>query len=78
MSTSAYNLGNAGFANKILRTKDLKSSAGAGVSPILGMEEDIFWLTFDGLTSLEEHLRIPEFGSSRWLSQGWMSHKINK
>ena len=37
MTTSAYNLGNAGLASKILRTKDLARVAGVGGVPVLGI-----------------------------------------
>jgi hypothetical protein len=38
MTTSAYNLGNAGLASKILRAKDLSWSAGVESFPVLGIE----------------------------------------
>ena len=37
MTTSAYNLGNAGLASKILRAKDLTSWAAAEVAPVSGI-----------------------------------------
>ena len=37
MTTSAYNLGNAGLASKIVRTKDLMRVAGVEVVPVLGI-----------------------------------------
>ena len=41
MTTSAYNLGNAGLVSKILRTKDLMRLAGV-VFPVLGWETVLF------------------------------------
>ena len=37
MTTSAYNLGNAGLASKILRAKDLTSWAAVEVPPVSGI-----------------------------------------
>jgi hypothetical protein len=37
MTTSAYNLGNAGLASKILRAKDLTSWAEGESFPVLGI-----------------------------------------
>ena len=37
MTTSAYNLGNAGLASKILRAKDLMSCAAVEVPPVSGI-----------------------------------------
>jgi hypothetical protein len=45
MTTSAYNLGNAGLASKILRIKDLTSLAAVEGFPVLGVETVSFWLT---------------------------------
>ena len=44
MTTSAYNLGNAGLASKILRTKDLTRVAGVEGCPVLGIgaEDSLF------------------------------------
>src|ERR1035437_4084349 len=71
MTTSAYNLGNAGLASKILRIKDLTSSAAVGVFLILGIEAVCFWLTaFVGAAGLADRLRICQFGLFSFLSKG--------
>jgi len=49
MTTSAYNLGNAGLASKILRTKDLTRAAAVEGFLVSGIESDFFSFTDIGI-----------------------------
>jgi hypothetical protein len=74
MTTSAYNLGNAGLASKILRIKDLTSLAAVEGFSVLGIETVCFWLTaFVRAAGLAGRLRICQCGSFEILSKGCSS-----
>ena len=58
MTTSAYNLGNAGLASKILRAKDLRSWTAVEVAPISGIAVRLAVLGFRSEESKWELLEV--------------------
>jgi hypothetical protein len=80
MTTSAYNLGNAGLASKILRTKDLTRVAGVEGVPVLGIGGAEFSADGRMRPSLREFVLgvrwgIPQCRLLRFLSKGCASQE---